>query len=122
MAERLRLTARTPSETLIEADNVEWVHVSLAEDRFLTIWPGHAPLLGETVAESVRYVDATGQHEMDLLPGILHVRDDVVTFLLPGTLGEGPADESQPLSEDSSGRLDRLIGTISGGLPASGTP
>jgi F0F1-type ATP synthase epsilon subunit len=122
VAERLRLTARTPSENLIEADNVEWVHVALAEDKFLTIWPGHAPLLGETVAESVRYVDATGQHEVDLLPGILHVRDDVVTFFLPGALGEGPADESQPLYGDSSGRLDRLIGTISGGLSASGTP
>ena len=122
MAERLRLTAHTPSETLIEADNVEWVHVTLAGDRFLTIWPGHAPLLGETMAESVRYVDSTGQHEMDLLAGILHVRDDVVTFLLAGALGEGPAEESPPRPGEKGERLDRLIETISRGQSVSGTP
>jgi F0F1-type ATP synthase epsilon subunit len=122
VAERLRLTARTPSETLIEAEDVEWVHVALAGDRLLTIWPGHAPLMGETVLASVRYVDATGQHEMDLLPGILHVREDVVTFLLAGAVGEGREDESQPSPGEDSTRLDRLIGTISCGQPLAKVP
>jgi len=122
VAERMRLTALTPSETLIDTENVEWVHVALAGEEFLTIWPGHAPLLAETVAETVRYMDSTGEHELELLSGVLHVRDDVVSFFLTGVLGEGPEALAGSRERGPPERLDRLIAAISRAESAPAVP
>ncbi len=107
MAERLRLLVWTPAETLIESDGVEWVHVKLRGDKGLTIWPGHAPLIAETVAEAVRYADREGTHVVDLPPGIVQVRDGAVTIFLAGVLGE-----QEWLPEEETERLDRLIAEL----------
>ena len=103
MAEPLRLVAWTPSETLIDAEQVEWVHVKLAGGKGLTIWPGHAPLLAETVAETVRYTDGDGTHTLDLSSGILQIEGSTVTIYLSqaGSLVE------------AEGRYDRLAETAS---------
>jgi F0F1-type ATP synthase epsilon subunit len=104
----LRLVAWSPSETRIDAEQVEWVHVSLAGGVGLTIWPGHAPLLAETVAEAVRYADSTGTHVVDLDAGILHVEGSAVTIFLAQTWSSTEAD----------GGYERLAETLSSALPA----
>ena len=106
MAEPLRLIVWTPSETVLEAEQVGWIHVKLAQAKTLTIWPGHAPLLAETVAEELGYGDEEGTHTIELPAGILQVRDSTVTLFLAGTLG----GVSWP--EDSGKRLERLAQTI----------
>ena len=100
MVERLRLTAITPSTTLIDAESVEWVHVALAGNKSLTVWPGHASLLAETVADVVRYADTAGTHMVELPPGILRVQDDAVTVFLAGAGLSGAVHEK-------SGRVGR---------------
>ncbi len=107
MAERLRLLVWTPSETLIEADEVEWVHVELRGERGLTVWPGHAPLIAETVADVMRYADEEGTHVVDLPAGIVQISADTVTVFLAGTPGEqawSPGDRAE--------RFDRLLGEL----------
>ena len=89
MAEPLRLVVWTPSETVLDVEPVEWVHVELADERSLTIWPGHLPMMGQTVPAALRYADKEGRHELDLPPGIVQVDDGTVTVFLAGEDGGG---------------------------------
>jgi F0F1-type ATP synthase epsilon subunit len=109
VADLLRLTVLTPSETVVEADQVQWVHVKLVGAKALTIWPEHAPLLAETASEALRYVDASGEHATDLPAGVLQVRDNTVTLFLAGTLSE------QSWPEEEGERYDRLAETMLSG-------
>jgi F0F1-type ATP synthase epsilon subunit len=113
VADLLRLIVWTPSETVVDAEQVQWVHVKLAGAKTLTIWPEHAPLLSETVSEALRYADASGTHAIDLPAGVLHVRENTVTLFLAGTLGE------QPWPDNEGERLDRLAETMRTGQAPS---
>jgi F0F1-type ATP synthase epsilon subunit len=102
VAESLRLIVLTPSETVVEAEQVEWIHVKLAGAKALTIWPGHAALLAETASEALQYVDGSGTRSLDLPAGVLQVRENTVTLFLAGTLGD------QPQPEEKGERFGRL--------------
>lgn len=84
MIKPLRLTVITPAETLLEAEGVRWVHVQLVDGSGISIWPGHAPLLGETVSAPLRYADDQGEHALDLAAGILQVDRSGVTVFTTG--------------------------------------
>jgi F0F1-type ATP synthase epsilon subunit len=103
----LHLTVLTPAETLLDVERVAWVQVQLTDGGGIGIWPGHAPLLAETVAAPLRYADALGEHAFDLDAGILQIERDGVTIFT-----SGPADQvvsARPPDEDQEGaRFDRL--------------
>jgi F0F1-type ATP synthase epsilon subunit len=80
----LRLAVLTPAETLVEVKEVKWVQAQLADGSGISIWPGHAPLLGETVSAPLRYADETGEHVLNLEAGILQVDRGGVTILTSG--------------------------------------
>jgi F0F1-type ATP synthase epsilon subunit len=86
VAELWRLRVWSPAETVVDVEGVQWVHVELCHARPLTIWPGHAPLLAETMAETMRYADDTGTHAVALPSGILQVRESEVLILIGGAL------------------------------------
>jgi F0F1-type ATP synthase epsilon subunit len=102
----LRLVVLTPSETVVDVERIQWVHVNLAGAKALTIWPGHAFLLAETTTDALRYADAAGTHTIDLPAGVLQVRESTVTLFLAGTLGE------QPWPEGEDERFERLAETM----------
>jgi F0F1-type ATP synthase epsilon subunit len=77
--EPLGLRVITPIETIVKAEDVAWVRVTLADEGGLGIYPGHAPLLAETLAGALRYADAAGEHVVELSAGILSIQKDVVT-------------------------------------------
>jgi F0F1-type ATP synthase epsilon subunit len=108
VADSLRLVAWTPGETLVEATKVEWVHVELSGNKGLTIWPGHAPMLGQTAAEPLRYADPSGTHLVDLPPGVLQVRDDTVTIFLASTID----DPVWKWTGEDGERFERLAETL----------
>jgi F0F1-type ATP synthase epsilon subunit len=87
--EPLHLVVWTPSETLLEVGPIDWVHIELVGERSLTIWPGHLPMMGQTIPAAVRYADAEGEHETELPPGIVQMEDGTVTVFLAGESGEG---------------------------------
>ncbi len=89
--ELLRFTVLTPVATLLEATGVQWIQVRLADGAGLGIFPGHAPLLAETVPAQVRYMDATGEHVLVLDAGILRIAASGVTLFTSGTVDEVPA-------------------------------
>jgi F0F1-type ATP synthase epsilon subunit len=69
----------TPEQTVLEAGSVTQVQAHLADGGPIGVYPGHAPLLAETLTAPLRYVDAAGEHEIDLDAGILQVNGDGVT-------------------------------------------
>ncbi|MFL7793196.1 MAG: F0F1 ATP synthase subunit epsilon [Anaerolineae bacterium] len=79
MPEPIRLTVVMPAQKLLEAEGVAWVQASLADGGPIGIYPGHAPLLAETVTAPLRYADASGEHTIDLNAGILQVSEKSVT-------------------------------------------
>lgn len=104
----LRLTVLAPDATLLDVKEVTWVHVKLANNRGVTIWPAHAPLLAETLTGTVRYEDQSGAQRVEFPSGILQVRDNVVTLLVDRTAG----DSALGREKTSTGPLDRLSRTL----------
>ena len=105
MAELLRLRVWSPAETVADVEGVQWVHVELSQARPLTIWPGHAPLLAETTAESLSYADDAGTHTLSLSPGMLQVRENEVLILVGGGV-------LQASEEDGGERSERLTDAL----------
>lgn len=105
MIKPLRLTVLTPAETLLDVAEAAWVQVQLSDGGGIGIYPGHAPLLAETVAAPVRYADESGEHALDLEAGILQVELDGVMIFTSGTA----QPESLKAPSDSEGaHFDRL--------------
>lgn len=56
----------------------------LADGGPIGIYPGHAPLLAETITAPLRYADGSGEHMLHLEAGILQVDDEGVTIFTSG--------------------------------------
>jgi len=102
----MRLQILTPAETLLEVEKAKWVHLRLADGTGLSIYPGHAPLLAETVTAPLRYADASGEHAFDVEAGILEVdAQGVMVF----TSGKPEAAKSlRPSAVAEEKRFERL--------------
>lgn len=102
----MHLQILTPAETLLEVEEAKWVHLRLADGTGLSIYPGHAPLLAETVTAPLRYADASGEHAFDVEAGILEVDDQGVMVF---TSGKPEAVESpRPSAVAEEKRFERL--------------
>jgi len=112
MTEPLRLTVLTPAEALLDVEKVAWVQARLADGGGIGIYPGHAPLIAETVTAPLRYADTSGRHTLDLEAGILQVEPGGVTVFTSGrTQAAEDGGESQPEALENSeeeAHFDRL--------------
>ncbi len=84
MTKPLRLMVLTPAEMLLDVENVAWVRAQLADGAGISIWPGHAPLLAETVTAPLCYANAAGEYTLNLEAGILQVDRNGVTVFTSG--------------------------------------
>lgn len=107
MNRALQLTVLTPAEALLHADEVEWVQVPLADGGGIGVFPGHAPLVAETITGPVRYADDAGEHTVEVSAGILQIDSEGVTILTGGFAyaQSGSYHERGP-------RFDRLAQTV----------
>jgi F0F1-type ATP synthase epsilon subunit len=106
MIKPLRLMVLTPAETLLDVAEAAWLQVQLSDGGGIGIYPGHAPLLAETVAAPVRYADESGEHALDLEAGILQVERDGVTIFTSGLAQTSEVSETSEVSDGA--RFDRL--------------
>ena len=106
MPSSLRLHVLTPVETLLEVEEAQWVHVRLADGTGISIYPGHAPLLGETVSSVLRYADVDGEHGFEACSGILYVRDNHITVLTGEESVDGELRKPSTVAEGR--RFERL--------------
>ncbi len=106
----LCLTVLTLAETLLDVEEVAWVRARLADGGGISIYPGHAPLLAETVTAPLRYANGSGEHVLELEAGILEVDRDGVTIFTSGLT------QTSEVLEDK--RFDRLARTLLTAVPA----
>ena len=101
-----RLAVLTPEEPLLDTEDVAWVQAHLADGGGIGIYPGHAPLVAETVTAPLRYADPAGEHALDLEAGILQVDAEGVTIFTSGT--SQPCEGCPPSQGSEEARFDRL--------------
>jgi len=106
MAKALELNVLNPAETLLEVQKAAWVHLRLVDGTGLTIYPGHAPLLAETVTAPLSYADDAGEHVFNAEAGILQVDGNRVTILTSGESKAEAAPKTRAVSEER--RFERL--------------
>ncbi len=106
MARLLHLQVLTPAASLLDAEDVERVHLRLADGTGLSIYPGHAPLLAETVTAPLRYVDESGEHLFDVEAGILQVEENNVMIFTSGRPED--VDTGAPSAVSTERRFERL--------------
>lgn len=108
----LTLQVFTPNGLIHEVKNLVSINIPLANGYPIGIHSGHAPLIAGTVDGSIRYRNDDQEAELNLLAGILEVRDDIVIIFTAGKLGEGLTN--QVTSEETE--FDRLMNTLVGKL------
>lgn len=114
----LRLTVLTPGEVICKAQDVRWVQVQLADGGGIGIWPGHAPLLAQTVRAPLRYAVDAGEQTLDLAAGILHIDGESVMILTGGLAAESGGEASQATPGDGPQAHGRLARTLLAALRA----
>jgi F0F1-type ATP synthase epsilon subunit len=96
----------SPAETLLDVQDVAWVQARLADGGGIGIYPGHAPLLAETITAPLRYADASGEHTLEVEAGILQVDGGGVTILTSGRAHASEVSQTSEVLEEE--RFDRL--------------
>ena len=122
MGEPLHLTVLTPAETVLDVEKVAWVQARLADGGGIGIYPGHAPLVAETVTAPLRYADPSGEHALDLEAGILLVDADGVTVFTSGeaqTSKVGHPGQPETLEVPGGAHFDRLAQALLATMRAS---
>lgn len=102
----LRFVVLTPEARLLDIEQVAWVQANLI-DGSIGIYPGHAPLLGETSAGFVRYANPSAETSIELAPGLLWVDKNVVTIFCPGV-----SDVAHSHAENEEICAERLVSRV----------
>jgi F0F1-type ATP synthase epsilon subunit len=110
----MRLQVLTPAETLLEVEEVKWVRVRLSDGTGLSIYPGHARLLAETVTAPLWYADETGERTFDVEAGIVQVENHDVTLFTSGK--PEVAETAEPLAVAQEREFGRLARELRGRL------
>lgn len=109
MPELLRFSVLTPEQTLVDAPHVRKVRVKLADGGWLSIYPRHAPLLGETLAGPVTYTSAAGDETIALSESILQITENAVTLFSGGALDASAAPSDADADAVHFDRLARVL-------------
>lgn len=104
MVQYLTLTVLTPERTLLQVDRATKVRLRLADQAWLSVYHGHAPLLAETLSGPVQYETDVESGELHVGSGILSVADDAVEILTSGLV----TSDAELGPEDEDHRFDRL--------------
>lgn len=117
MPDLLRFSVLTPDSTLLDVANVRQVRLRLADHGWLSIYPRHAPLLGETLAGPVTYTTAEGDETVSLSESILQIFENDVT-LFSGSKLTASAAQSGTEGEADAAHFDRLARVLMQSLQA----
>jgi len=109
MRKTLHLRVLTPAETVIDVEEVVWMQSRLADGGGISIYPGHAPLIAETIAAPLRYADRAGERTLDLGAGILVVDTEGATVFTSGEIQTGDDGEAWTGPEAHFDRLAQAL-------------
>ncbi|MBG0787026.1 MAG: hypothetical protein H0S79_18165 [Anaerolineaceae bacterium] len=114
--DELTLRVLSPDGPSLEVAHLLEVVVPLADGGSIGIRPKHAPLIAETINGSIQYHTEEQRFEVELLAGILSIRDNVITILSAGETKdpeftiESSADPFNRLAEAIQGERDLAEG------------
>jgi F0F1-type ATP synthase epsilon subunit len=101
----LRFSVLTPEKTLLDVANVSKVRLRLADGGWVSIYPRHAPLLGETLAGLVTYITESGEQTISLSESILQIAENEVTLFTGSELAASTAVVGE---DEDAAHFDRL--------------
>ncbi len=109
MGTSLRLTVLTPDRVLLLVDSATKVRMKLADDAWLSVYPGHAPLIAELLPGPVQYDTDAESGELSIAEGIVQVTEGQVTVLTSGYQRETRPPETRAASDQQFDRLARQL-------------
>ena len=104
----ISLRVLTPEGAILEIDELTSVSVPLIDGGTIGIKPGHAPLIAETVKGFVHFHTEKGQKKIELHPGVLDIRHNVVLILTAGDISQ----TSENITKPAETEYDRLMTTL----------
>ena len=69
----LSVTVVTPEGKLFEVEQAQKVRICLADGGWLSVYPRHAPLIGEILPGAVQITTAEGETSVSVGPGFVRV-------------------------------------------------
>ncbi len=110
MTKSLSFTVLSPDSVIFEAENVTKVRARLRGDTWLSVYPGHAPLLAETLPGKLEYEINEHQSELILSAGILQVKQNHITvFVSKAHLADDNMDDSDAGRVERYDKLSRML-------------
>ncbi len=82
MSDVLLVTVVTPEGKLFEVEQAQKVRIRLADGGWLSVYPRHAPLIGEILPGAVQITTAEGETSVSVGPGFVRVWPDQVLVLV----------------------------------------
>jgi F0F1-type ATP synthase epsilon subunit len=104
----LSLKVITPEGAIVEMEGLTAINVQLVDDNPIGIRPGHAPLLSSMKQGVIKIKSTTGPESIGLRAGVLKIRNNQVTILTSGALGDANLEPSQP----DQNEFERLMNTL----------
>ena len=118
MPELLSFTVLTPSGPLVDVQEVMKVRVRLVDKGLLSVYPHHAPLIGETLSGEVLFIVGDQERRLNLRSGILFVWENSVSVYTSGKLGDESAELPAEGEVGQAERFDRLASVLMSTLRA----
>lgn len=87
MSGALSVTIVTPEGRLLEVQQAQKVRVRLADGGWLSVYPRHAPLIGEILPGAVQITTGEGEIAVPVGPGLVQVLPDQVLVLVDRSEG-----------------------------------
>jgi len=106
--QRLSLRVLTPEGAILEREDLISISVPLVDGGSIGIRSGHAPLIGETMRGFVNFRTKIDQDKIELFPGVLEIRQNLVTILTSGIVSGLP----ELTEETETNEFDRLMATL----------
>ena len=114
MAELLNLTVLSPDEVILETGDVGKVRVLLRDDSWLSVFPGHAPLLAEIISCKLEYTVNDDVVGLLMSSGILKISENQVTIYL----SKASQNEDMAIEREKVDRFDKLTRKLMHSLDA----
>ena len=104
----LTLRILAPEGAILEKENLSAVNVPLVDGGSIGIRPSHAPLIAETSRGVIQYRSDISQDSIELHPGVLNIKDNLVIILTSGEM----LQTDNVILEPAGNEFDRLIQTL----------
>ncbi len=104
----INFKALSPDGLVFERGEIINISIPLVNGARIGIRPGHAPLIAATGSGLIHYRSDSEEAEIQLLPGILIIRDNLITILTAGL----KVDSTEISFEQTNSDYERLMNSI----------